>query len=161
MRRNITVATILWSLVSMGCSSPPIGAPELSDGDRERIQATVNEFAGAWLANDPTRVLATLSEDAVLIPHHGHPVVAGRKAIEEFWWPEGQPARVTRFSATQDEVSGMSSLAYARGRFVLAFEYEGIEYSNEGNYVVLLKKDPQGVWKISHRIWNDPLPETE
>ena len=95
------------------------------------------------------------------MPHHGTPVVEGRDAIEQFWWPDGPPTRVTKYSATQDEVFREGSFGFVRGTFVLVFEYAGQVYSNDGNYLALLKECPKGAWKISHRIWNDPVTATK
>jgi uncharacterized protein (TIGR02246 family) len=154
-------ALVLGCLVFLGCGSLATDAPRLSPEDEASVRAVMVEYAEAWEANDKARVMATLVEDAILIPHHGHPVVAGRQAIEDFWWPGGPPSRVTAFTVTQEEVSGVGGLAYVRGTFELAFEYQGRRYASAGNYLALLRKGQAGAWRISHRIWNDPVPGEE
>ena len=82
-------------------------------------------------------------------------------AARELWWPPGAlPSAVTAFTTTREEIGGNGNLAYTWGRFTLSFESEGTVYSNEGNYMRIFRKEPDGVWKISHQTWNDPVPAT-
>jgi ketosteroid isomerase-like protein len=59
---------------------------------------------------------------------------------------------------TEIEVSGSGNLGYVRGTFRLPFEYDGNSYENQGKYVTILRKTPDGLWRISHHIWDD-LPK--
>ena len=73
------------------------------------------------------------------------------------------PSRVTTFTITPHEIGGEGRIGFVRGRFDLAFvvEDQGSEqtYSNGGNSMMLVQKQPDGSWRISHHIWNDPLPQ--
>jgi ketosteroid isomerase-like protein len=50
-----------------------------------------------------------------------------------------------------------------RGRFSLSFSLQGEKrvFSNDGNYVMILRRRSDGSWRISHYIWNDPVPEVQ
>jgi ketosteroid isomerase-like protein len=123
------------------------------------IQQAHFDYREAWLANDSAAVMASLTADAVLMPHHGDPVVAGAAAIREFWWPpDSPPATVTAFETSIDEVGGSGDVGYLRGTFSLSFEYGGQTYTNGGNFMEIARKQEDGDWLISHRIWNDPVP---
>ncbi|HET9223265.1 MAG TPA: hypothetical protein VFO07_12215, partial [Roseiflexaceae bacterium] len=64
-------------------------ARELKPADRAGIRSAIDVYTTSWLTNDPEAVMRTLTQDAVLIPHHGVPPVEGAAAIRTFWWPEG------------------------------------------------------------------------
>lgn len=59
------------------------------------------------------------------------------------------------------EVRGNGDFAFVWGRSELAFTYEGQTFRNEGNYLAVLRKGDDGRWRISRRIWNDPVAETD
>ena len=134
----------------------------LSANDLAAIQQAHFAYRDAWRANDPDAVMASLTADAVLMPHHGAPVVAGADAIRQFWFPpDSPPATVTTFDTTVDEVSGSGDVGYLRGTFSLSFEFGGQTYTNGGNFMEIARKQADGDWLISHRIWNDPVPQLE
>ena len=127
----------------------------LSNPDHAAMTAAANEYAEAWLTNDPDTVMATFVTEPVLSPS-GLPYVEGQRAAREFWFPADAPAtKVTEFdlNAVQAEMSG--NLGYVRGTFRLAFEYDGVAYENHGKYVSILKKSTDGSWRISHHFWDD------
>lgn len=138
---------------------------ELSEDDEREIQATAERFVDAWLVDAPDTVMSTLAEEAVLMPHHGVEPVIGTADIRAFWWPPDAAVKVLVFDQSYDEIDGDGDLAYVRGRFELAFEFESAgevrRMSYEGNYLMLLRRDDDGEWRISHRIWNDPVPQAE
>jgi len=46
-------------------------------------------------------------------------------------------------------------IGHVRGSFSLSFEYDGKTLSNHGDYLSILRRLPDGSWRISHRAWND------
>jgi uncharacterized protein (TIGR02246 family) len=123
-------------------------------------------YVTAWRENDPAAIMAALTEDAVLMPHHGVPPVEGQAAIREFFWPPDSPSTtVTEFTRVPDEIAGSGDLAYVRGRFSLTFttQTEGEEQtmSNQGSYLIVVRKQADASWRIARSIWNDPVPEAQ
>ena len=140
----------------------PADDPTLSEDDVAAIRGAHVAYRDAWRANDPDAVMASLTDDAVLMPHHGAPVVSGAEAIRQFWFPpDSPPANVTVFDTTIDEVGGSGDVGYLRGTFRLTFEYGGQTFSNAGNFMEIARRQADGGWLISHRIWNDPVPQVE
>jgi uncharacterized protein (TIGR02246 family) len=145
-------------LLVPGCTLQDQQAMDLSEDDAQAIRQVHEAYHVAWLANDSAAVMAALTEDAVLMPHHGVLPVEGAGAIKQFWWPpESPPARITEFTSDVEEMTGSGTLAYLRGRFTLAFEYEGETYSNSGNFLRIFRKRGDGSWRMSRSIWNDPV----
>jgi len=143
-------------LLAAGCScSDSRQQSDLSSSDVEAIKAADQAYATAWLRNNPDEVMATLTNDAVLIPS-GLPQLEGTVRIREFWWPpDSPPTTVTEFTLRQGEAGGSGDFAYVRGSFTLGFEYDGETYSNTGDYLSILRKLPDSSWRISRRMWND------
>jgi uncharacterized protein (TIGR02246 family) len=131
----------------------------LSAKDVAKIRAVNEAYAAAWLRNDPTAVLNTLSNDAVLIPQGNRPV-EGIAAIKKFWWPaDGSRTTIKSFNITTDEIDGAGDVGYVRGTFQFSFSYEDkgkiSDLTNAGNYMMIMKRQPDGTWRISRRMWGD------
>src|SRR5262245_34481895 len=137
---------------------------KLTADDRAKIEAVHQAYSQAWLQNHEAGVLKLFADDAVIMPHHGDEPRAGKKAIKDFWFPPGVPAiKITKFELKTDEIGGNQCLAYARGHFSLAWtsEVDGTTRttSNDGTYLDLLREQPDGSWKITHHMWDDPVPQ--
>jgi uncharacterized protein (TIGR02246 family) len=147
----LTFGIVVWALPSFSSGL----SPEDTDTVKEANLA-------AWLANDAEAVMATLTEDAVLLPHHGVAPVVGAEAIRRFWFPpDSPPAKVTHMVNSVTEVDGSGDMAIVWGLAELEFTYEGKTYRNNGNYLSVLRRGDDGRWRIARRIWNDPMPEVE
>jgi ketosteroid isomerase-like protein len=159
-RRFLIGLLLIGSLVA--CAEDDADEYLLSANHLAAIQQAHFAYRDGWRANDSAAVMASLTTDAVLMPHHGDPVVAGADAIRELWWPPDSPAAtVTAFETTVDEVDGSGDVGYLRGTFSLSFEYGGQTYTNGGNFMEITHKQENGEWLISHRIWNDPVPRVD
>ena len=147
------------ALIFAGCSVADRHGPVPVDLDL--IRAADRAYADAWLTNEPERVMATLTADAVLGPS-GLAVVEGTESIRAFWWPPGAPpTTVTGFTLVPAEAGGSGSLGFVRGSFILEFEYDGTAFSGRGNYLSLFRRGSDGSWRISHRMWNDDPQESD
>ncbi len=145
-------------MAGAGCSNTQL--TPLSSVQIDAIRAADQAYATAWLTNAAEQVMATLTEDAVIIPS-GIPVVEGTAAIREFWWPADSPTTVTEFTLVQREAGGYGDVGFVRGSFSLGFEYDGNTDTSRGAYLSLLRRLPDASWRISHRMWNDHPPDAE
>jgi uncharacterized protein (TIGR02246 family) len=132
---------------------------DIAEIDVAKIRAVNEAYASAWLKNDRTAVLRIFSNDAVLIPQGNGPV-QGIDAIEKFWWPvDGPRTTIKTFTITTEEIGGQGKLGYVRGTFRFTFSYEEKgktrDQTNVGNYLMIMKRQPNGNWLISHRMWGD------
>ena len=103
IRRSLLGVLSLLLSASWGArSNAQVQRAGLSLDDEKAIRASIEAYRTAWLANDPQGVLRTFSDDAVLLPAHGQPAVAGLAAIEKYWFaPGGPPTTITiKFSAS-------------------------------------------------------------
>jgi uncharacterized protein (TIGR02246 family) len=134
--------------------------PKLTDADESAIRATIEAYRTAWLANDAKGVLKTFSDDAVLLPAHGAPAVVGIAAIEKYWFtPGGPPTIITELNITVDQAGGNGTLAYARGLDGVVWTVTEAgstrRHSHPGTYLNVMRKQPDGSWRIQVHMWDD------
>jgi len=147
----------LLCVLLMLAGSLPLHGEGLSSADRAAITGVLDEYVAAWLAGDAERVMRLLSDDSVLIPHHGLDPVVGAKAIRAWWWPPNAPVTtIHRFELKHDEVGGAGGFAFVRGRQSLDWTTGTKPGRANGNQLTLLRKGADGKWKITHQMWGDP-----
>jgi len=132
----------------------------LSANDEKAIRATIEAYRTAWLENDAKGVLKTFTDDAVLLPAHGSPAVTGIAAIEKYWFTPGGPTTtVTKLDITVDQVDGNGILAFARGLDSVGWTItqNGVmhRHFHPGTYLNVMKKLPDGTWRIQVHMWDD------
>jgi len=132
----------------------------LSAQDATAIKATIEKYRTSWLAGDADGVLGTFTDDAVLLPAQGGAPVVGREAIRKYWWPAGgPPTTITRLEITYEDVGGDCRIGYARGRDEVGWTLEdhgaAKSHGNSGTYLNVMRKRPDGSWRISHHMWDD------
>lgn len=137
-----------------------------SAADVSDLRAVNEAYRAAWLAGDSAAVLRLFAPDAVLLPHHGDPPVVGLPAVRAFWWPpDAPPTTVTTLDITTDGAKASGGTGVLWGRFVLAFRFEadGQQHSmrNAGTYLMVLRQQPDGEWRITHRMWDDPVAQQD
>lgn len=143
------------------CSTQATVDPQLTAEDIDAIHELSLAYPAAWVANDSAAVMATLADDAVLIPALGTDPVKGAAAIREFFWPEdAPPSTVPAFTMNPEEIDGTGDIAYVWGTMSLSFavEEQGATqlYSTDGNYLMVMRRDDSDQWKITRYIWNHP-----
>jgi len=159
-RYFVALITFLF-LACVGAVSRSNGQPgALSPDDEKAIRATIEAYRTAWLENDAKGVLKTFTDDAVLLPAHGSPAVTGIAAIEKYWFTPGGPTTtVTKLDITVDQVSGNGTLAFARGLDSVGWTItqNGVasRHFHPGTYLNVMKKLPDGTWRIQVHMWDD------
>jgi uncharacterized protein (TIGR02246 family) len=154
-------AVLMLALLALGCAQKAKGqAKTLSAKDTAAIKATIEKYRTSWLAGDSEGVLSTFTDDGVLLPASAGAPVIGREAMRNYWWPAGgPPIKITKFEVTCEQVGGDGQIAYVFGRDELSWTMEenGAEknHSNFSTYLNVMKKLPDGSWRISHHMWDD------
>jgi uncharacterized protein (TIGR02246 family) len=122
-------------------------SPALQAASRGAIEATVDRYVAASNEGDAEALAALYADDALLLPPDHEPI-HGREAIVEFW-REGTDEGL-EVSPLRLEVNG--DVAYMVGRYRLPPTEE--EAADSGQYVLCLKRQPDGAWKLTADIWN-------
>jgi uncharacterized protein (TIGR02246 family) len=143
-RAGIGLACLLSAALVSACASTP-KPPEA--GARQAIEAAVRRYVTASNEGDAKALADLYADDAVLLPPDHEPV-RGREAIGAYW-SQGtdEGLEVTTLAV---EVDG--DLGYLVGRYNLPATEE--EPADSGKYVMCLKRQRDGSWKLTADIWN-------
>ncbi len=159
--RLILVAAFALSLTSMACqpAAQEAASGALSAEDIAAIRDVAETYRQALLASDWETATSFFIEDAVRQPPN-EPMIVGRAAILASM--EAEPVTFTQFSNAPLEIDGRGDLAYARGTYSLTATTEGMAepITEKGKYLVVLRKQADGSWRVDTDIWNSdqPLP---
>ena len=130
------------------------------DADVHALRAVNDEYRRAWLASDAEGVMRLFAPDAVLMPHHGLPPVIGSAEIRAFWFGPGPATTITRLDLQLDDVSVRNGTGLVRGRsqveWTLAKDGGTERWRNAGTFLTVLRRGPDGAWRITHHMWDDP-----
>jgi ketosteroid isomerase-like protein len=156
--RVLLFACLGWAAVARGELSGADSAG-LTTKDASMVRAASQAYRDAWVANNQDAVMATLTDDAVLLPS-GMPPIVGSAAIRAFWWPPGATAtKILAMDLTFEEVAGEGAVGYVRGQGSVTFSHvhEGNEtiVRQRHTYLNILRRQSKGGWRISHRMWSD------
>lgn len=161
-RRMLTLAALLAAGLAIGWPKPKRAdhCESLSTADAAAVRAVVEAYRSAWLRGDEQGVLDTLTPDAVLLPAHGTAPIVGTAAITKYWWPpDAPPAAITRLDITVDGLQGSAGFASVYGRDDV--EWTQVEegatraHGHPGTYLNVMRKQPDGAWRISRHMWDD------
>jgi uncharacterized protein (TIGR02246 family) len=127
-----------------GCGQ---GSSPGEGGSRRDIEAAVQRYVDASNQGDADALASLYADDAVLLPPDHEPV-RGRAAIGDFWRQgTDEGLEVTTLTV---EVDG--DLGYLVGRYHLPATDE--EPADSGKYVMCLKRQRDGAWRLTADIWN-------
>ena len=152
-----TVAAVL---ACMACT--PTSGVGLSEQDAGEIRRLEESYVTAWVRNDSAAVMSIMATDAIIFPGR-LPPAEGSAAIRAFWFPPGPPTTVLSYRTEIAELDGAGDLAFVRGQGHLTFAFEDSsgqrqERSNRSVFLMIVRRDRSGAWKISRRMWSDLAP---
>ena len=125
-----------------------VGQSAKSDGaGRRAIESAIRSYVEASNKGDVTTLAGLYAEDAMLLPPDHEPI-QGRENIRAFWRQgTDEGLEVTNLAV---EVDG--NLGYLVGQYHLPPTDE--EPADSGKYVMCLKRQHDGSWKVTADIWN-------
>jgi len=128
----------------------------------EHIQELDERDIAASLKQDRDTLLDLWDADGVALPP-GQPPVRGLAALGAWLSDDGEAEYdVTEYDHNFLERVVIGDWAFEWGTYRSAAEPlgEGEPYQASGKLLRILRRQPDGEWKISHAIWNaDPQPE--
>ena len=129
---------------------------ELSRDDLAAVESAADAYVAAMNAGDWALEDQSFTEDAVRTPPHEEPH-HGREAIEA--WLGGIDELVS-YELTRDRIGGADGFAYVRGRYAITLRPRGAPgpISDQGDFVEIWRKEPDGAWRVTEGIWNTRVP---
>lgn len=156
MKRLAAAFAFLPVLSILTSCAPAETGPSFTDADRDAIQATIEESVA--IANSSqdweAYVAVYYAPDAVVMPPNAGRL-EGRAAMAEFL-ASFPPMNVMEFEMLSMEGSG--DMAYVVGRYHLEMEGPDGPMTDDGKYIEIWKRQPDGGWKIAFDIFNTDLP---
>jgi ketosteroid isomerase-like protein len=124
---------------------------ELSDEDVATIRAAMDTYVQHALAGDWDAWGTILAPDIVYMPPNQAPVL-GREAAVAFG--KAFP-KITSLTSTPEEIEGRGDLAYVRGKYSFSATLpDGQSLSENGSYLEIHRRQPDGAWPFTHLIWH-------
>jgi uncharacterized protein (TIGR02246 family) len=162
-RRARFVMFVAFGLTACGSGSRGSGrdgdAPlPLSARDSAGIAAADSAFQAAANAGDAAGIAAVYATDASFLPPN-LPVQRGRTAIRAFW-AGLLNAYTVKFEMASDMIEGRGDLAYNMGHYrftAVPKEKNAPGIADEGKFVEILKRQPDGTWSYAVDIYNSNL----
>jgi uncharacterized protein (TIGR02246 family) len=127
-----------------GCRTAQAG----SDATAKRlIDKVMDSYSQAYQNNDPNAIAELYTQGAMLMPP-GHELVEGRDSVRAFWSRGMEPG----FKMTTMTVEVSGTTAYVVGRYYVP--PDGDDDAETGKYLIALRREADGVWRITADIWN-------
>ena len=128
----------------------------LTAGDVAAVEAAADAYVAAMNAEDWALVAQSFTEDAVRVPPHEQPH-RGPEAIEA--WHSGIE-ELTSYELTRDKIDGADGFAYVRGSYAITLRPRGATgpISDEGDFLEVWRREPDGAWRVAEAIWNTRVP---
>lgn len=146
-------------LTAMSCTSLFQGEPVDPEAVWQAIDQAGAQFALAFNKGDGATVGAFYVENARVLPPNSPPV-SGKSNIQDFWQGFIDSTVWREFQLHVLHVESQDGLAYEVGSYALEFQPQGdnAPIADTGKYVVVWKRQGDGLWKIAADIWNSDLP---
>ena len=161
MKRRTLVYFLCFSILgARGSAAPPA---TLSAEDLAAIRKVHRQYEQTWLQGDADGVRALFTDDCVLFPPHADTPRLGKKGMNEFP-PHAPTTTITKLVVHIKDIGGDSQTAYVWGSHEVAWTTtqggHRSSRSHTGYFLNVLRKQPNGEWKISHHMWDDAIPQS-
>ena len=124
----------------------------------QEIRDVTRRFEEAYNRGDIAAAVGFYTEDAKFL-HPNTEIVSGKQAIKEFF-EAGKALGLLRIKFESLEVRYDKNLAYERGVIHMDIEPEGGQAMiDKGKYLVVLRRQVDGFWKVAVDIWNSDLTQ--
>jgi uncharacterized protein (TIGR02246 family) len=121
-----------------------------SRADAKAIEAAVVRYVDATNRGDVAALAALYTEDAMLLPPD-HGPIEGRRAIVNFW----QQGTDHNLEIVTLRIDVHGDLGYLVGRYTLPATAQ--EPADSGKYLLCLRRQRDGTWKVTADIWNSSI----
>jgi len=142
----VAVTAILIGLVPLfGACRARAGAADATG--RQAVTQVIDAYLGAYRRNDADAIAGLYANDAVLLPP-GHPLVRGRDDIRIYW----KGGMESGFAMDTVRIEVAPGSGYVVGRYYVP--PDGDDGAETGKFVIALRREADGVWRITADIWN-------
>jgi uncharacterized protein (TIGR02246 family) len=125
------------------------------DNNLAGVDSARKAYVSAWLAADADQIAQLYTNDALVL-YPNQPAVVGRAAILTYFKDFFHQFPLNEFELTSEEVQIIGSLAIDRGKYKWKGSPKkgGVPINDYGKYLVILKRQPDGSWKVARDMDN-------
>jgi uncharacterized protein (TIGR02246 family) len=155
--RSVRMAPALAVIVGLAACAPP-PPPDTSAADLAAVNAVREAWVAAYNAADADGLAGLYTEDAIDMPAD-EPTVTGQAGIRERAATQFAMGKAT-VTVTADETRLMGDWAFDRGSYSVTVvpAAGGDPMTVDGRYVVILRRQADGSWKLVRGMDNTPTP---
>ena len=136
-----------------GCATTPRGG---SEDDVEAIKAIWKIYSGARVAGDSEFWLSLWDEEGIQMPP-GAPA-RSKDVLDEVVPDAFASGSVSSMNIYPEEINVVGSWAYTRGTYDSERMVEGKAVRVDGKFLTILKRQPDGTWRIYRDCFNSSVP---
>lgn len=149
LRICVRAGLITVSLLSVSAPGLAERMPQPSVTVPAEVEALLGSYARAWAAKDTQALAGLFADDGMALPNGDAPAVGAAAIAAAYAKNAGSPLHLRPIAFEQS-----GDLAYVVGGFGPA--PEGPEF---GKFVVVLKRAPDGAWRLAADIDNINAPQ--
>jgi len=129
----------------------------LAGQDDAAIEKVRLDFNAAFNEGNAEAIGRLIDADAIWMPP-GKPAIAGKDSIAKIYSANFSKKR-SKFELKPGIIQSCDGWAFLSGAFTRADTPKagGKAMQASGNYLFVLKKQPDGTWKIARDIWNETV----
>jgi len=161
MRLNATLLVLLFIVAcAPGAEEKQVSEVDTVQADVEFITAIWDRYDAAIESGDLEAILAIHSDDSVRMPPN-EPTIIGKEGIRS--WYQSLFDRVTlELEVSQKEIEILGDWAFERGTFSIieTSKGDGELINDNGKWVIMSQRQPDGSWKRARAIWSSDNPIT-
>ena len=142
---------------------PPVGCLETKSTAMSALRAEFEEVTAAFhqalRTNDYEGLFAYVAEDVVMMPPN-ESSIRGKSAMQTWYRTFLSAFRTTTLMLTDREVTVSDSWATELGHYEWGLQPTagGDHVVDNGNYMQIWKRAPDGSWRFFREIWNSSIP---
>ncbi len=155
MRSHLALSFLLFIA---SCTPVVVWEPAETEADVDAINSLRDKFIALDNASDAAGLASLFTNDAVLMPPN-QAAVTGNQAIES-WFQTTFDQFTTEFTVASEELEVVGDWAFDWGAYMTALTPRagGEPTEDRGKYIVILRKQVDGSWRIVKNIWNSNNP---
>ena len=153
-------AAVAIAVFLAGCSQAPPPAPDTREKDAKAIHDLESAWVQAYATRDMDKIGLYYTDDASVFMT-GSPVITGNPAIRAALKPMVADKNFSiTFASDKVEVSKAGDLAYSQGAYTSTMTNPRTKkvLTEQGKFVTVFKKQPDGAWKAVADIFNADAP---
>lgn len=152
-------------LLTIACqpAAPPVQSASTSSlAARQAIDSLRGRYAARWRGADAAGLAQLYAADAVLL-YPDQPALHGQPAIQTYFEGFFGAFRQEEFVLTSEELQITDQWAFDRGtvRWRGVPSAGGPAVTDQGKYLVILERQPDGSWRVARDMDNSDRPRTQ